>query len=400
VKNIYRHGAPFVLNHSRLSVDLKTDPGAASTSAFAARLTAPPLGTFLGGWQPFALFIGEPEDKRRSFSFGVNTAGTGKIQASAEGYYQGAVLPEKNSTGWFSDKQPLPDRDERLYAGSVQFLSPVVSATADVAYSEVFAFGRGMYWNAGLQLGSRPWRFSAAADAVTPRFVDGAGAIPGQGLRVGGKIERFLPRGEVWRVETTLRGYGDGEDAFTRSSSAISYHFPSINNNTNNNTKNNNAKTTASRTLNRMVSLSQISVSASRNAVNTTKILDSWDVSVSLNLGNARFKTSGALDEYTHDDTPSPFPDRECTYVISSWRLDEEVVVPFDLFTLTAAAGYLKKLDTVTAQWKVAEIPLSLSAQFHAVPGRFTVKLACPDFPEGWKLSVSWRLSYQKTGRI
>jgi hypothetical protein len=388
VKNIYRHGAPFVVNHSRSSVDLKTDPGAASKSAFAARLVSPPLW----GWSAFVGFTDEQDDNRSSFLFGVNTDALGtaaknQIQASAEFYYQNAVLPEKSVTGWFTDKQPLPEREERLYAGTVRFLSPIVSAAADIAYSETFAFGRGMYWNMGLQFGNRPWRFSFAADATTPRFVDGAGAVPGQGFRMGGKIERFLPRGEIWRLETTLRGFGDGEDAFTRSSSTLYYHFPSIA-----------AKKTTTKEKNPEentkkvpFSLAQVSLGATRNAVNRAKILDSWKAALVVNIGKARLKTSAALGEYTHDDDPSPFPDRDCTYVVYNWRLDEEVVVPFDFFTLTAAIGCLKKLDAVTAQWKDAEIPLSLSAQIHTAPGRFAVKLAFSDFPKDWKLSVSWR---------
>jgi hypothetical protein len=377
VKNIYQHGAPFVVNHSRSSVDLKTDPGAAFKSAFAARLVSPPLG----GWQTFAGFTDERDDNRYSFLFGVNTDAVGavaknRIQASAEFYYQSAVLPEKSVTGWFTDKQLLPEREERLYAGTIRLLSPLVSAASDIAYSETFAFGRGMYWNMGLQFGNRPWRVSLAADATTPRFVDSGGAVPGQGFRMGGRIERFLPRGEIWRLETTLRGFGDGEDAFTRSSSTLYYHFPSI------------EKTKGEKIP---LSFSQVSLGATRNAVNRAKILDSWKAALVVNIGKVRLKTSAALGEYTHDDDPSPFPDRNCTYVVYNWRLDEEAVVPFDFFTLTATIGCLKKLDAVSAQWKDAEVPLSLSTQIHTAPGRFTVRLAFSDFPKDWKLSVSWR---------
>ncbi|MDR1469980.1 MAG: hypothetical protein LBT00_11885 [Spirochaetaceae bacterium] len=391
IKNIYRHGAPFVVNHSRSSVDLKTDPGTTALRAFAAHLASPPLW----GWQTFAAFTDERDDNRRRFLFGINTAETtaktapkNRIQAAAEFSYQSAVLPEKSVTGWFTDKPPLPERDTHLYAGTLHLLSPLVSAAADIAYSETFAFGRGMYGNMGLQLGNRPWRLSLAADTTTPRFVDGAGAVPGQGFRIGGKIERFLPRGEIWRAETTLRGYGDGEDAFTRSSSTLYYHFPSIDK-TKDKTKE--AKTKEEKAKKIPFSLAQVSLGATRNAVNSTKILDSWNAALVVNVGKASLKTSGALGEYTHDDEPSPFPDRDCTYVISNWRLDEEVVVPFDLFTLTAAIGYLKKLDATTALWKDAEIPLSLSARLHITPGRFTVKLAFSDFPQNGKLSVSWR---------
>jgi hypothetical protein len=381
VKNIYRHGAPFVVNHSRSSADLKTDPGTATNSAFTARLVSPPIW----GWQTFAAFTDERDDNRSSFLFGVNTAEIttkSRIQTSAEFYYQSATLPEKSVTGWFTDRQPLPERDKHLYAGTIRFLSSLVSAAADIAYSETFAFGRGMYWNMGLQLGNRPWRFSFAMDATTPRFVDGEGAVSGQGFRVGGKVERFLPRGEIWRVETTLRGYGDGEDAFTRSSSTIYYHFPSIIK----------AKETKEENTKKIpFSFAQVSLGATRNAVNNAKILDSWNAALVVNVGKARLKTSGTLGEYTHDDEPSPFPDRDCTYVVYNWRLDEEAVIPFDFFTLTAAIGCHKKLDVATAQWKDAEVPLSLSAQFHTAPGRVTIKLAFSDFPQDLKLSLSWR---------
>jgi hypothetical protein len=385
LRNIYRHGAPFVSAHSPFTAELKTSLGAASAASaasFAARLVTPPL--FSWGWQASAAFTIErtnnegahngETNKRNGFLIGVNTATDKRLQASAEFYYQEAALPEQKVTGWFVDKPPLPERDTRIYAGTARFVSPLVNAAADIAYSETFAFGRGMYGNLGLQFGNRPWRFSVAMDTVTPRFVDSAGSSPGQGFRIGGKLERFLPRGELWRVETTLRGYGDNEDAFTRSSSELYYHFPTPKNK-------------------KPVSLSQIALSATRNAVNNTKILDSWHFNIGVIVGKLRAKTSCTVDEYTHDDTTSPFPDRECVYVIYNWRIDEEVVVPLDILTLTASLGYLKKLDAATARWKDAEIPFSLSVQFHKIPGRFTVKLSTPGFPRDWKLGLSWRFS-------
>jgi hypothetical protein len=374
IRNIYRHSAPFVSAHSPFTADLKANPGAASTNAFAARLVTPPLliRPFSWGWQAFTAFTTEATNNRNGFLIGVNTVADKRFEASAEVYYQEAALPDQKTSGWFLDKPPLPRRDTRVYAGSARFVSPPASAAMDIAYSETFAFGRGMYGNMGLQFGNRPWRFSIAADIVTPRFVDSAGAVPGQGFRVGGKIERFLPRGELWRAETTLRGYGEDEDTFTRSSSKLYYHFPTPKNKS-------------------PVSLSQIALSATRNAVNNTKILDSWHFNIGVNAGRLRAKTSCTVDEYTHDDTPSFFPDRECVYVIYNWRMDEEVVIPFDLLTLTASLGYLKKLDWVTAQWKDAELPFSLSLQFHKVPGQFTVKLSTPGFPRDWKIGLSWR---------
>jgi hypothetical protein len=369
IRNIYRHGAPFVTAHSGHTADLKTDPGASPTNAFAARLVAPPLW----GWQMSTAFTAEDEYTRNGFFLGAERTLNSRIKAAAEFYFQGATLPVRKASAWFSEKPPLPERDTRIYAGTVRILSPLVSAAADLAYSETFAFGRGMYGNLGLQFGNRPWRISLAVDTVTPRFVDSTGAIPGQGLRIGGKIERFMPRGELWRIATTLRGYGpDDNETFTHSSSSLYYHFPAVKS---------------------MFSLSQVSLSASRNATVRTKILDSWHFNIGINAGRVRTKTSCTLDEYTHDDTPSPFPDRECRYVIYGWRIDEEVVVSLNFLTLTATLGYHKKLDAATARWNDAEIPFSLSAQFHNAPGRVTVKFACSDFPQGWQLGVSWRFS-------
>jgi hypothetical protein len=351
---------------------LKTDPAASSENALSIRLVSPSLL----GWQMSAVFTAEEKHGSNSFFLGANKAVGKRIQTAAEFYYQGAALPVRKASEWFSDKPPLPERDTQIYAGTFHILSPIVSAAADIAYSETFAFGRGMYGNLGLQFGNRPWRFSLAADTVTPRFVDSAGAVPGQGFRIGGKIEYFLPRGELWRVETALRGYGDGEDAFTRSSSTFYYHFP---------------------TAKSMFSLSQVSLSASRNAINNAKILDSWHFNIGVNVGRLRAKASCTLDEYTHDDTPSPFPDRECRYVVHGWKIDGEVAVPLGFLTLSASLGCHKTLDTGTAQWKDAEIPFSVSAQFHNVPGRVTVKIAVTDFPQNWNLNVSWRFSPRLT---
>jgi hypothetical protein len=368
IRNIYRQGTPYVSAHSGHKADLKTAPAASLENALSIRLVSPSLL----GWQMSAVFTAEEEQSRNSFLLGAHKAVTKRIQTAAEFYYQEAVLPARKADGWFSDKPPLPERDTRIYAGTVRILAPIASVATDIAYSETFAFGRGMYGNLGLQFGNRPWRFSLAADTVTPRFVDSAGAIPGEGFRIGGKIERFLPRGALWRIETALRGFGEGEDTYTRSSSALYYHFPAVKS---------------------VFSLSQVSLSAARNATNNEKILDSWHFSIGINAGQLRAKTSFTLDEYTRDDTPSPFPDRECRYVIHGWKIDEEATVPLGFLTLSASLGYHKKLDAATAQWKDAEIPFSLSARFHHVPGRVTVKIASAAFPRNWSLGVSWRFS-------
>jgi hypothetical protein len=373
LKNIYARGAPFVSAHSRYAVDLKTEPAASDENDFAVYLAAPPWG-----WLSlFSAFSVEGEQGRASFTAGARMAFSNRVQVFAEGFYQRSTLAGRAASSWFSATPPLPEREGQLYAGTFRLLSPLVSAAADAAYSETFAFGRGAYWNAALQLGSRPWRFSCAVDATTPRFVDRAGAAPGEGLRVGVKAEWFRPRGELWRVQTTLRGFGAGEEAaFNRSSSTVYYHFP--------------VKKA------RFFAPSRLSLTASRNAANVKKIADTWSGYAGLNVGSVRTKTSfsleGRLAGGAHGVFPGEAYGENGGFALGQWKIAEEVAIPFRFFTLRASLGVAREFDEKAEAWKDAEYPFSLSARL-LLRGRLTVKFSGSDFLKDGTLAVSWRFS-------
>jgi hypothetical protein len=207
---------------------------------------------------------------------------------------------------------------------------------------------------------------------TTPRFVDGLGAVPGAGFRAWGRVEWLRPRGELWRLQTALRGFGEGQDGFTRSSSSLYYRFPAA--------------------KNAGLAFSRVSLSAARNADDRGKILDGWDALVGLNFGKVRTTWTFALDEYTKDDAPIPFPDPTNVYVLQEWKLSAEAAFSVLFCTVTAKTGLVKKLDAVNAEWKEAEIPFSLSLQLRGGPGRLTLKASSARFPSDWTAGISWRL--------
>jgi hypothetical protein len=374
VKNIWAHGASFVGTHTALSADLRTEPAVTAKPALFAQLWSPPVS----GIKAFAAYTSDidkgqvPGASPLGYSAGAEAAFTKKTKLAAEVYSQDLTLAERKADGWFSDKTALPERKSRIYAGTASFLSPYISIAGDFAYSETFAFGRGTYWNCGLQLGDKPWRVSLAADRTTPHFVDGGGAIPEQGLRTGARFELFRKRNELWKVQTTLRGYKQDDDRFTRSTTTIYYRFPLA------------AK--------RNVAPTRVSLTAARDAASPEKVLDSWTVTCGLNLWRLRTGASFSLDEYSRDDDPLPFPDPRSTYTINAWKLGLEASMPISFFTLTAKSGFSATLDSQTAVWNDVKIPFSFALRAQALPGRLTLKAESPDFPNDWNFAISWRL--------
>jgi hypothetical protein len=379
VKNIWAHGASFVGTHTALSADLRTEPAATAKPALFAQLWSPPVF----GIKVFAAYTSDidkgqvPGASPLGYSAGAEAAFTKKTKLAAEVYSQDLTLAERKADGWFSDKTALPERKSRIYAGTASFLSPYISVAGDFAYSEPFAFGRGAYWNCGLQLGDKPWRVSLAADRTTQLFVDGGGAIPEQGFRTGARFELFRKRNELWKVQTTLRGYKQDDDRFTRSTTTIYYRFPLA------------AKRSDSSI---QVVPTRISLSETRDATNAEKVLDSWTVAFGFNLWRLRSGASFSLDEYSHDDDPLPFPDPRSTYTINAWKLGLEASTSFSFLTLTAKSGLNATLDAQTAVWNAVKIPFSFALRAQALPGRLTLKAESPAFPSDWNFAISWRL--------
>ena len=230
VRSIWQRGAPFIIARDPPSADLRTEPVQSALPALYAQIATPPLfgvSAFTAfstgaafGMDAAALDAGLPVSLD-SLTAGAAMQFNKKTRLSTAFYRQTLTLPERKAGGWFSEKTALPGRDARLFAGTLLFESPYFGVAGDAAYSETFAFGRGMYWNAALQAGNRPWRLSAAADQSTPLFVDGSGAVSGAGFRAAGRVEWLRPRGELWRLQTTLRGFAGDGAGFTRSASSI-----------------------------------------------------------------------------------------------------------------------------------------------------------------------------------
>jgi hypothetical protein len=382
VRSVWLRGAPFIIAREPASADLRTEPVQSALPSFYGQIATPQLFGF-SAFTAFtsgavfgtetALDAGLP-CTLDGFTTGAEMRFTKKTKLSAAFYRQTLTLPPRKADGWFSEKTALPQRDSRLFAGTLLFESPYFGLGGDAAYSETFAFGRGLYWNAAGQAGSRPFRLSLAADQTTPHFVDSQGAISGMGFRTAARFEWFRPRGELWRVQTTLRGFSTEDEGFTRSASSIYYRFPA-------------ARDAA-------LSFSRISLSASRNASDPEKILDAWDAVLGVNLGKIRTTWTVSLDEYTKDNNPLPVPDPRNVYVLEEWKLSAQAAFTLLFCSITAKIGIVNNLDAVSAEWKDAEFPFSISVQMHSGPGRLTLKAASARLPEDWTAGVSWRLRY------
>jgi len=321
-----------------------------------------------------------------------------KAYLSLEGFYTGFELPAKEPATWFSDPPPLPDRDFRLGAAALMLNVPYVSITSDWAWSQVFAYGSGVYGNAGIHVNPpfiSPWSLSLAADGMSERYTGRDGSNPGGGFRMAGKLERKGKQSSLLRANSTFRSSTMGEP-FERSSMGLYYRFP--------------ASSAGGGEF--PLRISRITLNAGRNASNLKKINDSIDGSLGLSLSlpplllprpllpasaakvkNLKPKVyplninlAESIDWLGHSDAqPSPFaffPPGEFNSAKTSCELLWSPGI-FQLKTKWAYTAYANKDN----QWES-----SVSAAVRFKHGRISVKFAWPDFPDEWNCTLSWRL--------
>jgi hypothetical protein len=348
-----------------------------------------------------------------AFSGGLETVFGKKIELLVEGFYTGAKLPPRASSSWFSDSPPLPERDFRLNAAALLLTTPYVSFSSDWAWSETFAWGRGIYGNAGLRITPPlpwnagkpgPWSLSLAADGMSERYVGRDGSGPGGGLRTAGKIEWKGPRSSLFRLNTTLRAPALDE-AFERSSSGIYYRFPASN--------------AATRASGFPLRVTRISLNVDRNASDRKKIHDGIDGALGLSLNLPPLPLPRALlpasalkvknikpksyplglnlstsidalgswgDGGTTDKAPAPYPFFPANLEFDSAKTSAELLWSPGIFQFRTRWGY-----TVYAK-KDNQWDGSISAAVRFKYGRCSVKFAWPTFPEKWNCTLSWRV--------
>jgi hypothetical protein len=427
IRSPWIRSSPYTENHKPIMADLRTTTSSTKQDEAYLYLSSPCLTInhlalfkgialpkitargFVSAQSPMEVPIGVPlgEKLAPAFSGGLEAVWGKKYELLLEGFYTGAELPAKKSGSWFSDPPSLPDRDFRLSAAALMLNTPYVSLSSDWAWSETFAWGSGLYGNAGIRLSPPlpwsapgkpgPWSLSLAADGMGERYVGRDGSSPGGGLRTAGKIEWKGTRSSLFRVNTSLRG-PRMDESFERSSSGIYYRF---------------SAPRAGDSEKFPLRISRISFNADRNAADLKKIHDSYDAALGLSLNlppmllprallpvsAAKTKNpkaqiyplnihlSAAVRELgSAPKVPSPYPFSVVNQEFDSCKSSCELLWSPGIFqfrTRWAYTAYPEKDN----QWEG-----SFSAAVRFKYGRFSAKVAWPVFPEKWNCTLSWRV--------
>ncbi|MDR2794058.1 MAG: hypothetical protein LBB61_10430 [Treponema sp.] len=380
VRNTWSRSAPFVEQHQPTGYDLIQSYSTTKEQKAGIFLASPKLD-FLSGITGFTAVTLDGR-LNSAFSGGVELWVTRKSSLRTEGFWTGKELRSRSASGWFSEKPALPERGFHLFALAFLWTSPWVNVSSDWAFSETAAFGRGVYGNIGVRIGRKPWLFSFAADGAGDRFVGSDGGIPGQSVRIAGKIEHYGKKSSLFRVSTSLRSLGLGDlfeadcDAgtvfaggkFERSSTGLYYRFPVW-------TK-------------LPVRISRIALSANRDATEEDKVQDTYKTEIGAYWWNLRSSFSCALSGVSADNpsqnfSPYPIPER---WRFDSARIAGRVVYSVGLFQVGVGAGY-------TIHAKADNVDGSFSTTVQGKRYRFTIKITSSAFPTAWEYGLSGRFN-------
>ena len=378
INNVWNRSVPFMESRQPSSRDLKIEPAAKDESEAYLYLGLPQ--NILPGFDAFA---SAALDGELNPAFGSGFAlGLSRAVLRLEGFYTQKTLAPRNASTWFSAAPPLPERDFNAYAVGASFDSQHIAFATDWAFSETFAWGQGLYGNASLRLGNRPWRFSLAGDGAGSRFADRSGSTAGPGFRLAARGERFWPRSGLMRLQTTLRSPALDE-GFNRGSLSA-YYRPSA------------PSAAARRNDPNAIRFSRASLSMNRDARNPEKTADTLNALAAFNMGPFSSVFYGSLHSLSSLDAHSGMP-----------LLGFPVFESFDSFRLSGELGWklsnfsLGDLDlrsrlgyTIRAE-KENLWDLSLNASLRPGKwGRIGLRIASTDFPERWNYTLSWRFEY------
>jgi hypothetical protein len=413
VRSPWIRSAPYAENHKPIMADLRTTASSTKKDELYLYLASPRLNLerllpeiSLRGYASGQFTAADADNGQPAPAFSIGLEGFlgKKANLLLEGFYTGFELPAKQSSTWFSDPPPLPDRDFRLGAAALMLNIPCFSITSDLAWSETFAYGSGIYGNVGIRANPplfSPWSLSLAADGMGERYAGRDGANPGGGFRTAGKLERKGTRGSLFRANTSLRSPTLGEP-FERSSTGLYYRFP--------------ASSANVKGGEFPLRINRVTLNADRNASDLKKIKDGIDGSLGLSLNlpplllprpllsasAAKVKNpkpkiyplninlAASIDSLGRaDETPSPFP------FFPAWEFDsaktscEFLWSPgiFQFRTKWGYTAYANKDD----HW---ESSVSTAVRFKH--GRFSVKFYWPVFPEKWNCTLAWQITNNK----
>ena len=418
IRNPWIRSPPYAENHKPLIADLKTAASSTKSDEAYLYLSSPYLNifpkikmkSFITAQTEIEKFKGaitEGAFAESTFAGGMDFILPNKTGVSLETFYTSATLPATKNSSWFTSPPPLPEREFKLYAAGLLFHNQLISASADFALSETFAWGTDFYGNLGISLTptlppslpfvkkagfvnkARPLLISFAVDGAGERFIYRDGANHGAGFRAAGKIEWKGSGSSLLRLNTVLRSHGIGED-FSRSSTGFYYRFPA----------------NKSR-LNNFFRFTRVSFTADRNADNLQKINDRFtaNAGISLNLKYIGIKSplgvnfSGSIRYLSSaEEIPSPYPLPKNLREFDSAAANYEFVWSPHKFQFRSKIGYTntaKKEAENEEKWD-----FSISSALRFKHGRLSLKAASADFPEKWNITASWRLEYSKNRKI
>jgi len=394
IRSPWSRSVPYAENRRPTLADLRTTSSTTRVPEAYLRLSTPHLTLFGGGALPEMSLRGFASAQIASegnpwpaFSGGLETlVGAGSV--SLEGFYTGTVLPARESSTWFSASPSLPDRDFRLAAASLAIDTPYFLFASDLALSQVFAYGNGLYGNAAIRImpplsGSArpgPWSLSLAAEGMGERYVGRDGASHGGGLRVAGRIERRGPRSGLFRADTGFRA-PSLDDPFDRSSFGVSYRFP---------TPSARAVTEGDFPLR----VSRVSFNANRDASNPANVQDGIDGTFGLSLNLPPMLLPSVL--------LPPQPRRSGIYPLGinlSAALQGRDSMEFDSLRIGCELLWSPGILQLRTRWsyttysdKDEHLEGSISVAVRFRRGRFSARVAWPEFPEKRNYTLSWRL--------
>jgi hypothetical protein len=368
IRNVWLRSVPFMEYRTPSSRDLKNEISASDKSEASLYLALPPKAGF-GAFVQTAL--DGDLNPALGGGIGLGDAGTG---FRVEGFYTRRELLPRKAQSWFSQTPPLPERDFRIYALALTFNAPRAAFASDWAWSETFAFGRGVYGNFALRLGDTPWRFSLAADGAGERFAGRDGAPVGAAFRLAAKGERYWPRSGLLRFQGLFRSPALGE-VFDRASFSA-YFRPSA------------PSAAALKAGASPVRFSRFSLGLSRDARTAGKTLDALDALAGFKAGPVNAAVSGSLHcRSTPDGDGPPLGMPPVFGDFESLKVSGELGWNPGVLGMKTRLGYTARAEK-DPLWD-----FSLNGSIRPGKwGRFALKIASPDFPEKWNYTLSWRL--------
>ena len=369
IRNVWAKSPPYSENRRLMISDLRRDPSTNKPETYLY-LGLPQFDLFQLGL--FNSFVAAQADDEFNLAFGsgFDFRSNRNTNFRLETFYTQKLLESRDPRAWFSLAAPLPEREFRLFALGTALDTRNYGFAADMAYSETFAWGRDIYGNAALRLGSRPWRLSLSAEGSGSRYVGRDGNILGQGFRLAGRVERQWIRSGLFRLNTIFRAPGLGED-FERASFNV-YFRPSA-------------------PPGRAVPLfrfSRASIHFSRNAVNPLKTEDSLDLMAAFNFRTLRTVFTGSLNSQSvFENKPFPLPIPPSFQVFDSAKISGELAWNIKALQLRYKMGYMIRAE------KDPIWDFSLNAALRiAKLGRVSLRIAAPEFPDKWTYGITYRM--------